>query len=94
MLVAERTPGSDGLRRHRLHGRRDILPATLTVNHHLFRAFWSGEHELQYRRIKGESNPQAGKSDPIGPWGTNEHRGDAGSIARAYASALLGDADS
>jgi hypothetical protein len=58
MLMAERTPGSDGLRRHRLHGRRDILSAALTVNHYAFRALWSGEHELQYRRIKGEGNPQ------------------------------------
>jgi hypothetical protein len=26
----------------------------LTVNHYAFRAFWSGDHELQYRRRKGE----------------------------------------
>jgi hypothetical protein len=44
--------------RHGLHGRRDILAATLTLNHHALRDFWSGEHEIQYRRIKGESNPQ------------------------------------
>jgi hypothetical protein len=61
MLVAERTPGSDRLRRHRLHGRRDILTATLTVNHHAFRALWPLEHESQYRRTKGENNPQVPK---------------------------------
>jgi hypothetical protein len=59
MLMAEGTPGGDGLRRHGLHGRRDILAATLAVNHRALGAFWSGEHEVQYRRIKGESNPQA-----------------------------------
>jgi hypothetical protein len=86
MLMAERTPGSDGLRRHRLHGRRDILAATLTVDHHAFRAFWSLEHEQQYRRIKGENNPQARKSGSVGPWSIREHRGDAAGIL----SALLG----
>jgi len=59
MLMAEGTPGSDGLRRHGLHGRRDILAATLALNHHTLGAFWSREHEVQYRRRKGESNPQA-----------------------------------
>jgi hypothetical protein len=58
MLMAERTPGGDGLGRHGLHGRRDILAAPLTLNDHALRAFWSGEHENQYRRTKGESNPQ------------------------------------
>jgi hypothetical protein len=29
-----------------LHGRWDILAATLTANHYAFRAFRSGEHEL------------------------------------------------
>jgi hypothetical protein len=58
VLMAERTPGSDGLRRHRLHGGRDILATTLTLNDDALRGFWSGEHEVQYRRIKGENNPQ------------------------------------
>jgi hypothetical protein len=58
VLMAERTSGSDGLRWHRLHWRRDILAATLTLNDDALRAFWSGEHEVQYRRIKSESNPQ------------------------------------
>src|SRR5580704_19662575 len=58
MLMAERTPGSDGLRRHRLHRRRDIFAATLALNHHALRAVRSAEHEIQYRRTKGESNPQ------------------------------------
>jgi hypothetical protein len=47
MLMAERTPRSNGLRRHRLHGRRDILAATLTVNHYAFQALWSPEHEKE-----------------------------------------------
>jgi hypothetical protein len=91
VLMAERTPGSDGLRRHRLHGRRDILAATLTVNHYAFRAFWSGEHELQYRRRKGENNPQVRKFDSGGPmehqraWERcrRHHFSNAPSIARA-----------
>jgi hypothetical protein len=62
MLMAERTPGSDGLRRHRLHGRWDILGATLALNHYALRALWSLEHELQYRRIEGEPNPQVRES--------------------------------
>jgi hypothetical protein len=45
MLMAERTPGRDGLRRHRLHGRRDILAAPFTLNHHAPGAFWCGKHE-------------------------------------------------
>jgi hypothetical protein len=36
----------------------------------------------------------AGESGSVGPRGINEHRGGAASIARAYASALLADADS
>jgi len=86
MLMAERAPGSDGLRRHRLHGRRDILATTLTVNHHAFRALWSLEHDPQYRRRKGEYNPQVPKSGSAGPSSISEHRGDAASIL----SALLG----
>ena len=58
MLMAERTPGRNRLRRHRLDGCRNILAATLTLNDNALRAFRSGEHEDQYRRIKGESNPQ------------------------------------
>jgi hypothetical protein len=58
MLMAERSPGRDGLGRHGLHGRRDFLAAPLALNHHALRAFWDGEHENQYRRIKGESNPK------------------------------------
>src|SRR6202011_4675347 len=89
MLMAERTLGSDGLRRHRLHGRRDILAATLAVNHHAFRAFWSLKHELQYRRIKGETDPQVQESGSIGPWSISEHRG--GGYCSCYSpSATIG----
>jgi hypothetical protein len=48
----------------------------------------------QYRRITGEYNPPVQESGSVGPWSISEHRGDAASIARACASALLGDADS
>jgi hypothetical protein len=43
MFMAERTPGRDGLRRHRLDGCRDILAATLALNHHALGAFRSGD---------------------------------------------------
>jgi hypothetical protein len=56
------------------------------VNHHAFRALWSLEHELQYRRITGEYNPQVRKSGSVDPWSISEHRGDAAGIL----SALLG----
>jgi len=58
MLMVQRTSGRNGLGRHRLDGCGDILAATLTLNHYALRAFWSGEHEDQYRRIKGENNSQ------------------------------------
>jgi hypothetical protein len=90
MLMAERTPGSDGLRRHRLHGRRYIFGATLALNHYALRTLWSLEHEPQYRRINGERNPQVRKSGSVGSWSISEHRGDAAGIL----SALVGDADS
>jgi hypothetical protein len=43
MFMEERTPGRDGLRRHRLDGCRDILAATLALNHHALGAFRSGD---------------------------------------------------
>lgn len=79
MLMAERTLGSDGLRRRRLHGGRDILAATLTVNHDAFRALWSMEHDPQYRRIKGEYNPQVPKFGSVGPMAHQRAWGDADS---------------
>jgi hypothetical protein len=65
MLMAEWTSGRDRLGWHCFHGCRDILAAPLALNHHAFRAFRSGEHENQYRRRKGESNPQ-GKGSEVG----------------------------
>jgi hypothetical protein len=56
--MAKRTPCSDRLRRHALHRRRNILVATLAFNHDELGAFWSGKHEYQCRRRKGENNPQ------------------------------------
>ena len=59
VLMAERTPGSDGLRRHRLH-RRDILAATLTVNHYALQAFRSGnEDELDEKESVAEDEEPA-----------------------------------
>jgi hypothetical protein len=54
MLMAERTPGRDWLRRHRLHGRRDILAAPLALNHHALGAFRSGEHEASIGEEKAK----------------------------------------
>ena len=58
MLMAEWTPGCDGLGRHCLDRCWDILATTLALNHDALGGFRSGEHEDQYRRRKGESNPQ------------------------------------
>jgi hypothetical protein len=45
MLMAKRTLCSDGLRRHGLYRRRDVLVAALALNHDQLLALWWGKHE-------------------------------------------------
>ena len=49
----------------RLHRHPDILAATLTLNHHAFRALWSLEHPLQCAGLSRRSLSPKRLRDPL-----------------------------